>query len=274
MLSSNQIKEFQENGVLVIRDFYDYEADIKPIQLAIYKIIGIIIQKYSLNIKREEFNGSNFDRGFMEILKYDRKYISEIYDAVKLIPSFIRLSSKKEHELIANEIFNSDLSGTVMAGIRIDLPHEEKYRSFWHQEYPAQLRSKEGIVLWSPLVKVLKEMGPVEVLVGSHKEGILPVVVDDSNDRTGAYTLRLHNEDKLLSKYDTAAPLSDPTDLIILDWLVVHQSGVNSSNKARWSMQMRYFNFKEPTGQSIAWSGSYAEGKNFQDIHSELLQKG
>lgn len=53
MINEEQIKDFNENGVLVLRNFYNYEEDIKPIQHDIYKIIDIIVSKYNLDVKRD-----------------------------------------------------------------------------------------------------------------------------------------------------------------------------------------------------------------------------
>ena len=74
MINEEQLNEFNENGVLVLRNFYDYEQEIKPIQFDIYKIIGIIISKYNLDIKREPFNGENFFYGYINIIKINRSW--------------------------------------------------------------------------------------------------------------------------------------------------------------------------------------------------------
>ena len=50
------------------------------------------------------------------------------------------------------------------------------------------------------------------------------------------------------------------SDLLIMDFLTLHASGHNTSRRSRWSMQSRLFNFREPTGVSHAWRGSYAAG--------------
>ena len=51
-----------------------------------------------------------------------------------------------------------------------------------------------------------------------------------------------------------------------MDFLTLHQSGQNVSDRSRWSMQFRYFNFADPVGVDIAWAGSYAAGMKFEDI--------
>jgi hypothetical protein len=46
---------------------------------------------------------------------------------------------------------------------------------------------------------------------------------------------------------------------------------VNSTSQARWSMQTRYFNFRDPTGMRIGWCGSYATGKDVRQVHPEIF---
>ncbi len=274
LLNDNQKAEFVRNGVLVIKNFYDLEQDIIPIQKAIHKIIGLILKKNHIYINQSKFSPGTFDVGFQQLIALDRTFGSEIYDAVKQIPAFVRLLTHPVHEQLFLELrpgaFPAIAAGG--SGIRIDNPNEDRFRANWHQEYPAQLRSLDGLVYWSPLVKVTEDMGPVELCLGSHREGPVPVFTQDSKktDKAGAYSLTLKNEKALLEKYTHIMPLTEPGDLVIIDFLVLHASGLNRSQRSRWSMQFRYFNFNEPTGLAHGWKGSYAAGMDFKKVHPEL----
>jgi hypothetical protein len=261
--------------VLLLELFYDYENEIKPIHQGIYTIIGLIIKKYELVIKREPFSADTFDSGYQEIIQINRQYGAEIYDAVKQIPAFVRIVASCKHEEIFKDIFTTELPGIAAAGygIRIDNPHEERFRAQWHQEYLSQLRSMTGFVLWSPLVSVTTALGPVEICPGSHQNGVFPVTSNPTGNssRPGAYGIHLLNEAQLLEKYRSVAPLPKVGDLVLLDWLVLHRSGKNSSDRSRWTMQMRYFDFAEETGISMSWCGSFAAGVNVREIHPELF---
>lgn len=273
-LSPEQCEEFTRNGVLLIRNFYDAERDVVPIQEAIYHIIGLLIEKYRLPITRPIFSPEYFDAGFQELIAANRAYGGEVYDAVKQIPAFIRLLSTVKHE----QVFRALRAGSFPAiaaggyGIRIDHPHEDRFRANWHQEYPAQLRSLDGLVFWSPLVKITEAIGPVEFCLGSHRIGPAPVYTRDPKNpmKSGAYSLTLKDEESLLKKYPHVSPLTQPGDVVVVDFLTLHASGHNKSQRSRWSMQFRYFNFNEPTGLAHGWSGSYAAGVDFRKIHPEL----
>jgi ectoine hydroxylase-related dioxygenase (phytanoyl-CoA dioxygenase family) len=64
--------------------------------------------------------------------------------------------------------------------------------------------------------------------------------------------------------------LTTPGDLIVMDFLTLHQSGQNLSDRPRWSMQFRYFNFSDPVGQKLNWAGAFSQGKSFNDILAEI----
>lgn len=265
--------KFRQDGVLVIRNFYQDE-DILPVQHGIYDVIGQVMLKNGIADNRPPFTSSGFDQGYTDLIKHSRASGGEVYDAIKQIPAFFRLVAHPAHESILCQLRELALPGVAAGGygIRIDNPFEDKFRAMWHQEYPAQLRSIDGLVFWSPLMPITKELGPVVFCPGSQKEGPLPVrsVDPESAGRSGAYALGIKGEKDILSKYPQIAPLTNPRDLVIIDFLVLHTSGYNRGNRSRWSMQFRYFNFTEPTGRSHGWKGSYAAGVDFRKVHPEL----
>lgn len=274
-LTADQIGEFNDKGMLLLKGFYDVDREIEPIQFGIYKIVGLVIKRHRLSIPQQPFTPETFDSGYQELIAAERSYGGEIYDAVKQIPAFVRIVAAERNERLFSQLRNTDTPGIAAGGygIRIDNPQEEQFRAPWHQEYPAQLRSRDGIVFWSPLVRVTPELGPVEVCIGSHNEGLLRVRTQDPRNpgKKGAYALILENEEGLVSRYPRAAPLTAPGDLMLIDFLTLHTSGFNRANRPRWAMQLRYFNFRDPTGVRIGWSGSFAAGVDFKLIHPELV---
>lgn len=266
---------FDHNGFAVLPQFYDPQRDIAPIREGIRKIIELVAAKHSVDAPTstpDEAMGA----GYLAVAKANRSWGSEIYDAVKQIPAFMALVANERNVDVFRKIRVGSEPGIAGGGygIRIDAPEEGKYRAPWHQEFPAQLRSLDGVVFWTPLVTVTQEMGPVELALGSHREGLVPVYSDDKGiGKTGAYALHLDREQERLARYERLAPCTQPGDLIVMDFLTLHQSGENVSNQPRWSMQFRFFNFKDPLGIKLGWSGSYAAGVSFGDLLPELVAK-
>ena len=272
ILTENQKKEFFENGFLIIKNFYDVENEILPIQKSIYQIIDFVIARHSLDITREPFKGHNFDNNFQELIALDESFGAEIYDLTKQIPSFIRLISSKKAEDVICLLRNTNAPGIGQAsyGIRIDNPLDEKFRAHWHQEFIFQPQSMDGIIFWTPLLTVSKEMGPLNVCLGSHKDGLC--IYDKTkydSKKSGAYTIGIHDEKNIVSKYKKYHLECEPGDLIIMDFLTIHQSGLNDSNRSRWSVQSRFFNFKEKIGAKIGWKASVTAGSDVEKIFPE-----
>ncbi|MBC8123827.1 MAG: phytanoyl-CoA dioxygenase family protein [Gemmatimonadaceae bacterium] len=275
LLTEEQIRQFHDEGVLVVPCFYDLEREILPIQKGIHEIIASLIEYYQLPIEQGPFTPEDFDAGFQALLAADRHLGGVVYDAVKQIPAFVRLVGCVRHEQLFSELRQGAQPAVAAGGygIRIDNPNEEHYRAPWHQDYPAQLRSPDGLVYWSPLVAMTSALGPVELCLGSHRDGARPLYTHDRDNPTksGAYALRLVGEAEIIAGYRHSAPLTRPGDLIILDYLLLHTSGYNRSDRSRWSLQMRYFNFKHPQGLQTQWRGSFAAGVSLKDIHPELV---
>jgi hypothetical protein len=276
ILSASQRAEFSDNGVLVLRKFHDVESEIRPIQQAIYEIIDLVVRRHGLSIVREPFDHANFDCGYAELIAIDRKYGGEVYDIVKQIPAFLRLISSAHSERLFCELRCTDLAGIGAAsyGIRIDNPFEEKFRSQWHQEFLYQPQSLDGLVFWTPLVPVTAEIGPVNICLKSHKQGLCIYSKGTAyGDKQGAYQIGIFNEEAIVARYEQVAPLTEPGDLIIMDFLTIHQSGFNGSARSRWTVQSRFLNFREPTGMRIGWKASVTAGTDIQSIFAENFVK-
>lgn len=273
-LTPPQVATFRETGILVLPGFYSRQ-DIEAIQRGIHEVIGQVMLRHGVADTRPAYSPNTFDHGYRELIAANRAWGGEVYDAVKQIPAFFRLVAHPSHEALMRELRPGSIPAVAAGGygIRIDNPFEDKFRAMWHQEYPAQLRSVDGLVLWSPLAPVTVDMGPVVMCPGSHKAGPLPVFNADPEGagRTGAYALKIKDEERWLSQYEQVAPISSPGDLIVMDFLVLHASGHNRSDRSRWSMQFRYFNFNDPVGRSHGWKGSFASGVDFRQVHPELF---
>lgn len=269
LISKKHKRTFFEDGVVVLNNFFDIESEIRPIQRAIYQIIGLVMERHSVSIVRDPFEGDNFDSGYSELIKISRDYGGEIYDLVKQIPAFLRLISSTKAEQLFCHLRDTDAPGVGAAsyGIRIDNPWEEQFRSQWHQEFLFQPQSLDGIVFWTPLVPMTADMGPVIICKRSHKDGLCNYSKPNAYaNKTGAYQIGIKGEDAVVARYNKTAPLTSPGDLILMDFLTIHSSGFNYSHRSRWSIQHRFFNWKDETGMRIGWRPSVTLGADVEKI--------
>lgn len=273
-LSPTAVKEdFDAKGYVMLPSFYDAARDVAPIQEDIRLIVDLICRKHGVDAPTATCLDA-MTKAYPALIAANRAWGGEVYDAIKQSPAFMRLVTDTRNAALFEKLRPGSRPGIAANGfgIRIDNPGEEKFRAVWHQEFPGQLRSVDGIVFWTPLLPVTPEMGPVQIAEGSHAEGIVPVYVDDAGvGKTGAYALHLDRCEERLARYRHVAPLTTPGDLVLMDFLTLHQSGHNVSQTPRWSIQFRYFNFNEPVGIRIGWKGSFAAGVRFEEVLPELM---
>ena len=264
----DEAQQFRIDGIVYIKNFYDIDAEIIPIKIDIYRLIGLIISKHGLSITQASFTPENFDSGLPEILASNRNLAGVLYDAVKKIPSYVRLANSQKHDQLAKEFLQTDFIGFANRGygIRLDHPNEDKFLTQWHQDYVSQLCSPRGVVMWSPLRDVDREMGPVEIHPRSHNNGIYPIV----RDGPGSYGLKIDRVDKIIEKSLSISPEVKVGDCVVIDFMTLHRSLPNRSNFTRWAMISRYFDFLDSVGISNGWKGGLQDGNSFEETHPDL----
>lgn len=272
LISPSNRAFFNQEGYLILKSFYDVETEIKPIQRDIYRIIGLVAQRHGVELDRAAYAPETFDDGYNELISHNRAFGGEIYDLVKQIPAFLRLISNQRSDDLFCSLRGTQHSGigTDSYGIRIDNPNEDKFRSHWHQEFMFQPQSMDGVVFWTPLLPIIQDMGPVIILPKSHNDGLCIYSKGTTySAKLGAYQIGLYEEDKTVAKYDQIAPLTEPGDLLLMDFLTVHGSGVNRTERSRWSVQSRFFNYSDPVGQKIGWQASVTSGTDVTQVFPE-----
>lgn len=109
-----------------------------------------------------------------------------------------------------------------------------------HQDFPSVQGSLDAVIVWIPLTNVTSESYPVEIIVGSHLRGQLPMV------GSGAAPWELQPE---AIAGDTFTPVcADVGDVVFLSVFTVHRSAtVGAKGAHRIALSTRFDNANEPT---------------------------
>ena len=160
-LSPQARAHFAEKGYVALPGFYDPAADIAPIQEGIRRIVATVCQKYGVDAPCSTATEA-MTLAYPALIARDRSWGGEVYDAVKQIPAFMRLVAKRANDDLFRALRPGSDPGIAAGGygIRIDNPGEERFRAHWHQEFPSQLRSSDGIVFWTPAAARVGGTGP------------------------------------------------------------------------------------------------------------------
>ena len=120
-------------------------------------------------------------------------------------------------------------------------------KTLWHQDlwaFQTDADDTKAITVWVPMVPADEENGCLLVVPYSHLPGELATHCKPSERRPGFKGI----PDQIVSEQRVAVPC-DVGDVLILDKLIQHSSIENTSNRLRWSFDLRYQPVGQPPGQ-------------------------
>ena len=212
----------------------------------------------------------------MRLKRIDRKVLASVYDAMRKLTGFWSLVGSPKIQSVVSQLLQAETTGVAFrgAGIRLDIPGEDEWRSAWHQEYHSQMSAMNALVAWFNLVPVTHDMGPVRIAEGSHALGLLPVRCHDPLNTGKNYTQTFEIEDveAIAGQYPQVAYETEIGDVVFLDFFLLHESGHNvSEGKTRITCQVRYFDMNDPTAIAHDWRGGWQEGGDFTKVHPDKV---
>ena len=240
MSSSDQIREkFRENGYSIAKSIIS-EKKINAVLETIFRIYLKYNPSSKLRDLQEPWNSDLFHEEIIKFRKSDPKRFSLLYDSTQTSVSIMELLTS---ELIAK--YSANLLDTknnelcITEGmIRMDAPGDKRNIAGWHQEI-SYLRNN-GIVIWIPLSDITPDLGPLQVCPKSHHEGELKVV-QNKNLPGDVSTVSVDEvEPEYIAKYSIMDVEIKKGDVLFFDTELFHRSGVNTSNRMRFSCQIRH----------------------------------
>ena len=240
MSSSDQIREkFRENGYFIAKSIIS-EKKINAVLETIFRIYFKYNPSSKLRDLQEPWSSDLFHEEIIKFRKSDPKRFSLLYDSTQTSVSIMELLTS---ELIAK--YSANLLDTknnelcITEGmIRMDAPGDKRNIAGWHQEI-SYLRNN-GLVIWIPLSDITPDLGPLQVCPKSHHEGELKVV-QNKNLPGDASTVSVDEVGpEYIAKYSIMDVEIKKGDVLFFDTELFHRSGVNTSNRMRFSCQVRH----------------------------------
>ena len=109
-----------------------------------------------------------------------------------------------------------------------------------HQDFPSVQGSLDGVVVWLPLVDVDRNNYPLEVIPGSHFEGVLPAI-ENSNSTWETDTSRYSEEDYVPVEVNVG-------DVVFMSFFTIHRSSQRGvAGRLRLAASTRFDNADERT---------------------------
>ncbi len=271
-------ESFHADGFVVLRGWLDLATHVAPLQRELGMLIEHAARACGARFTAPD-DPAEFDRGYLDLVAAHPDVQPLVYDNAKNLVALQRLIVSEPLADLYRTLRRTQLAGTAPGanGVRIDRPGDDRRLAPWHQEFQYQFRSLDGVTFWMPLVPVTDEMGPVVLARGSHRGGVEPLVdtsgSGEADMASGAYgALRLEDEATIPERYELCAPRSEPGDVFAFDFLTLHASGANVGTRARWTVQIRYFNFSDSYGAQIRWMGGVKHGTSLASANALLAE--
>lgn len=220
---------FERDGFTIVRGFWGAGGELDALQSQIDELGRLIVGPAFSSIRY---------RDCCELLTPDRQ--SLLYDRLKYLPALSRMSgSEAVRELcIALGLGLPSLMGCC--NMRLDKPGDARHLFEWHQDTLYLLGSTNAVTLWIPLQDVDLAHGTIEVIPGSHAQGILPF--RKVSDKAVAPGVPFLQRDLSLDIEVTQTPLAIEAkrgDVVVFRQMLLHRSTPNHSEQIRWTAQLR-----------------------------------
>tara|TARA_B110000438_G_scaffold57654_1_gene57680 strand:+ start:787 stop:1575 length:789 start_codon:yes stop_codon:yes gene_type:complete len=244
MLDQKSISRYTKNGYLVIENAFEIEK-INELMDSIAHIIKIEADRIGLHETDKE---KLLNEVIIKIKKDHPISSSWIYQTVNNSNIFRKFIYNLELEETISQLINTKnikSIGTNSPNLRIDVPEDKKNTRSWHQDGHYFLDNSDGydsLVLWISLVGANKENGTVIICPGSHEEKKITAGHTSADKLVSEQHI---TPQQIVDKYSKIDLNTKIGDVALIQMDLIHRSGYNSSNKVRYTAQIRYTNLEK-----------------------------
>ncbi len=240
------VKEFNKNGYIIQRGIYS-EGDFEELFLAFYDLALSCAKRNSIGIDFDYFPSlakasyqedlKMLDKLLLILLKANKSFIGEIYDAFSYSSTFLRFISKKKVEEIAQILLGLKKNTTLYGWtnrVRIDPPGDNRRTYGWHQEVFYTQPRYYYLQTWAPVLRdTTFKNGTIWIKEASHKEGIAKQTWNEIEGRATQIII----DKEILDKYESKNLEMKKGDVLFFNGYLAHSSGINTTNnEIRYSL--------------------------------------
>ena len=253
-LSESQLKQFYEEGYLVLHDVFDKEILEKAKESIGKKCDLVIDQLYKAGKISQKYENEGF---FTRMIKVNKEFPGasvlvhtrgSMPEGVQDVWCYPKLLN------IVEQLVGPDIIGHVIWNIRVKLPRNETEEVPWHQDNGYFDPIALGTLIptaWIPLLDTSPNNGGMQVIKCTQKPGI----TGKHNCCAGATWYIEMEEEEIKKSFfenieENTISLNVPYGgLLLFSNALIHRSVSNVSTNIRWALDLRYQNPKWPTGR-------------------------
>lgn len=256
-LTEEQIRQFKEEGFLIVRQMLPLDALQPLIDELVQKVDGAIgeaVRQGQLDSGKTFEKASFANRLALasEACK-DRNWLWENYFSRGKPISAGMFTLRTTPELLdaTESLIGPEILAHPQFALRPKMPDLDLMDIPWHQDLAYLIPDEAGETLvvnyWIPLASATEQNGCMQVIPGSHLQGLIEHNLWlETPGHKGARGIA----DADLPASSVVTCEVDPGDVLITMERLVHRSIPNRSQTVRWSVDTRYSRIGLPTGRS------------------------
>jgi hypothetical protein len=249
-LTPEQLKQYQEEGFLVVPSFFE-ESELQPVIDAINAKVERLAQKLK---EQGKINDTFEDEGFLtRLTKLEQasKGAATVLHSSGLLPDELAtLWSSPKLLDVMEQILGGEIAGHPVWNIRAKTPLNPLATVPWHQDTAYLAAGSEGTfqpTAWIPLVDANSINGTLQVVKGGHKNNrVMKHQLEKELGNEDSWYLYIREED--LPEGEIVTCEVPKGGMLLLNNLIPHRSTENYSNQIRWSIDLRWQRPNEVSG--------------------------
>lgn len=258
IMTSERLDAYRRDGFVIIKDFFR-SAEIVALREAAKDVFMAQLHHHRL-ADDSILDEVSFERALFAYFKHD---LQGFINCGKTCQHLFELHRLGLSEQVYTSLQALGVSRPVISTrpvmyfnslhLATDVSH---YKTPPHQDWRSMQGSLNSIVVWVPLVDIPDSLGPLQVIPGSHRWGLLESAPDNWFRQIKGLSEELY------------VPISAKVgDAVFFSAFLVHQSGDNQSDSIRWSCHFRYNDLDDPTFVERHYPNPYTYRPQQELIH-------
>jgi phytanoyl-CoA hydroxylase len=241
-LTPEQISFYEENGFVLLRNFFSQAQVSRLIEVA---SIPFRRQLSHYSMHNESASCAILDT-HISLLKIGRQiHTNTCIAARNALMCCDLLSSTALLDVVSSLTKGVHLAMSTIPVLSFHHPNIASNHLYWaipaHRDFPSMQGSINGCVAWVPFVDICKDIGPLEVIPGSHALEQVPIGETKIQSSFGLLELDSYKDESFIQLEVNAG------DLILFHTFLIHRSGINKSDRnVRMTLQLRYNDLDDP----------------------------
>jgi ectoine hydroxylase-related dioxygenase (phytanoyl-CoA dioxygenase family) len=167
-MESNLFK-FQKNGYCIFESIPTLA--LLELKKNLYSLIQNSFSKNIAELDKPISHDHEFNKMFIELEKKDHAYITKIFDAIRLTPSFLNVVISPKHLIYCKKLLGADENVELFMNsmsVRMDPPGSKAFSYGWHTDGDINIERSQFVQAWIPLVDIDEKLGGLEIIENSH----------------------------------------------------------------------------------------------------------